>query len=63
MMNGISDTTSSIPRKRIRENLNWTQNAKRWSVLAPLQVVLFWIVAKGKIRYILGVYAILLTVS
>mmetsp|Transcript_13766 Transcript_13766/g.34596 ORF Transcript_13766/g.34596 Transcript_13766/m.34596 type:complete len:426 (+) Transcript_13766:141-1418(+) len=63
MMKGISGTTSSVPRKRIRKNLNWTQNSKRWSVLAPLQMVLFWIVAKGKIRYILGVYTILLTIS
>jgi len=63
MMKGKSDTNLFISRKMIRENLNWAQNARRWSVVAPLHVFFFWILTKGKIRYILGAYTILLTLS
>lgn len=53
---------SSVPRKKIRKHLNWTQNAKRWSVFAPLPMILCWILAKGKIRYVVAVYTLLLTI-
>ena len=63
MMKGKNETTSFFFRKRVRENINWTKNTKRLSIVATPQILFFWILAKGKIRYVLGGYTILLTVS
>lgn len=62
-MKGKIETNSIVSRKRIRENLNWAQNTRRWNFGTPLQVLVLWILANGKIRYIIGVYTILLTLS
>ena len=60
---GHGDREVYKSRKRMEENSNWRQNSQQWSLITSLQILFFWIVAKGKIRYILGVYTVLLTVS
>lgn len=63
MMKAYNVTNSLLSRKRIRENCNWTQNTRRQSSITTLQVLAFWVLAKGKLRYIIGVYTVLLTLS
>lgn len=63
IMKGNSDMELCKPRKRMRQNFNWKQHTKRWSLITPVQVLFVWILARAKIRYILGVYTIMLTVS
>jgi len=66
-MKGNIDPASCISQKRRRKNFNWAPDLKRggrrWSLITSLQILIYWIVAKAKIRYILGVYTVLLTVS
>ena len=69
-MKGITCTAEPvyIPRKRIRKNSNnnWKHYGDRRSnLVTSTYIVIFWILAlaKTKIRYILGAYTVLLTVS
>mmetsp|Transcript_87951 Transcript_87951/g.179414 ORF Transcript_87951/g.179414 Transcript_87951/m.179414 type:complete len:426 (-) Transcript_87951:206-1483(-) len=57
------DSNTFISRKRIRKNFNWRQSSRQWSLITPLQVLFVWLLAKAKIRYIIGAYTILLTLS
>jgi len=56
-----------IPRQRIRKNCNnWKPGSSRqWNLVTSAYIVIFWILAlgKAKVRYILGAYTILLTLS
>lgn len=58
---GNGDPIFYASRKRMRRNFNWKPNTDRWSLSTSLQILFFWIIAKHKIRYFLGIYTIVLT--
>lgn len=57
------NTNSFLFQRRTRENLNFMKSTRRWSFITPMQIVIFWILAKCKDRYIFGFNTILFTIS